>query len=107
MAALAILGTYTFLFQSWSNVRGLLTETPAALAVALAAATAVWMVQTGRLTAAVLTGVSLGAVALDQGRRSVPGLVAIPLLAVTPLLALVGRAGLVRDPFDSPCRADN
>ena len=107
VAALAILGTYTFLFQSWSNVRGLLTETPAALAVALAAGAAVWSVQTRRLTAAILTGVALGAVALTKAAGLYPALVAIPLLAAIPLLPRwsAGPASSAPTQFDSPSPA--
>jgi hypothetical protein len=86
IAALAVLGTWTFLFQSWSNVRGLLTETPAALAVTLAAGTAVWYGQTRRPAAAVLTGVALGTVALTKAAGLYPALVTMPLLCLIPLL---------------------
>ena len=90
VAALAIFGAWLSFTLIGRNLSSLLTESPAALTLALASAAAVWLVQTKKWTAAVLTGVSFGALGLTKAAALYVALVAIPLLAA--FLVMCGLA---------------
>jgi hypothetical protein len=86
VAALSILGAWLAFSLVGRNLSGLLTESPAALTLTLASATAVWLVQTKRWTAAILTGLAFGALALTKAAALYVSLVAMPLLAASLVL---------------------
>lgn len=91
VGALAIIGTGLFSTVQYHS-GNLLTESLAALTLALACASMVWLVQTKRLRAAVLAGVMLGVLALTKAAALYVALVAIPVLAVsTDLFGLLPR----------------
>jgi len=86
VGALAIIGTWLYFFGHFSNLNRPLTESPAALFFLLSSAISVWMVQTRRLGAAILTGVAMGAAALTKAAALYVGIIVIILLPMALIL---------------------
>jgi len=89
VAALAIVGSWIYFVYGelgWQH-----TELPAALFMALAAACCIWLQRSLRISAALLAGVMLGALALTKASALYVAVVAIPMLALAQI-ALNGTA---------------